>query len=91
MITQDNIKEVLQSIDKEQIEAFYSDQTTDTYVLWVDVFNAGYTVSLEPFYVSYDSQKEIEDNGGLLLYFDELSQLFSEQGMDVFELMDETT
>lgn len=87
MITSNNIKEVLQSLDKEQIEAFYSDQTTDTYVLFLHTFNVGSYASLEPFYVSYDSQSEIEDNGGILLYFDELAQLFNEQGMDIFEVI----
>lgn len=88
MITKENIKEVLLNLTSEELNAFYSDTTTDSYVLSVGVFNAGFVTYLEPFYVQYDSQKEIEDEGGIILYFDELSQLFSEQGLDIFEVME---
>lgn len=78
MITRDNIKEVLNLLDKDQLEQFYSDRTTDYYLLSLHVFNSGAHPTLEPFYYGIDDEEEATSNGSIILDFDQLSQLYSE-------------
>lgn len=91
MITEDNIKEVLNLIDKNQLEQFYSDRTTHYYLLSLHVFNSGAYPTLEPFYYGIDNeyvQDDATSDGSIILDFDQLGQLYSEQGLDIFEFID---
>ena len=91
MITRDNIREVLNLIDKDQLEQFYMDKTTDHYLLSLHVFNAMSCATLEPFYYGIDNeyvQDDATSDGSIILDFDSLSQLYSEQGLDIFEFID---
>ena len=49
MITRENIREVLSLIDKNQLEQFYMDKTTDHYLLSLHVFNDNSYATLDPF------------------------------------------
>lgn len=87
MTTSFSLLPCLSLIDKAQIEQFYSDTTTDHYVLSVAIFNTGMVVTLEPFYYGVDNEEEIGYNS-FIIDFDQLTQLYKDEGVDIYDLID---
>jgi len=77
MITKENLKSVMDSITKEDIEKVFN--SNDDYLsLQLYIFNAGYFVELNSIEPYTNKSEEIEANGGLIIDKDDFLRLFKE-------------
>lgn len=80
MITKDNIKEVLSSLQEEDIhQAMDSDK--DYVAVRLHTFNAGYKATIEPMdYSDEDEVLEVVESGNILIDKNEFLRLYVESG-----------
>lgn len=79
MITKDNIKEVLSSLQEEDVyKAMDSD--LDYVAVRVHIYNTGYKATIEPMDYSDEEVLEVIDSGNILIDKDEFLRLYVESG-----------
>lgn len=81
MITENNIKEVLSSLQEEDVyQAMDSD--LDYVAVRVHIYNTGYKATIEPMdYSDEDEVLEVIDSGNILIDKDEFLRLYVESGV----------
>ena len=80
MITENNIKEVLSSLQEEDVyQAMDSD--LDYVAVRVHIYNTGYKATIEPMdYSNEEEVLEVIDSGNILIDKDEFLRLYVESG-----------
>lgn len=79
MITKDNLKDVLSSLDEEDVHKAM-DSDSDYVAVCLHIFNAGSTSSIEPVDYTDEVEEEVLGAGNLLTDKDELLRLYKESG-----------
>lgn len=79
MITRDNLDEVLSSLQEEDVHKAMSSKK-DYVAIYLHVFNAGFTSSIEPVDYTDEIEEEVLGSGNLLMDKDEFLRLYAESG-----------
>lgn len=79
MITKDNIKEVLSSLNEEDVHRTMSSDK-DYVSVYVHIFNTGYYSTIEPVDYTEEVEEEVIGSGNLLIDKDDLLRLYVESG-----------
>ena len=79
MITKDNVKEVLSSLQEEDVyQAMDSDK--DYVAVYVHIYNTGYEATIESVDYTEEVEEEVVGSGNLLTDKDEFLRLYVDSG-----------